>query len=365
MDAMISERMTRAREKDEQFLKLFNQLRERRGRNVRRRLSYKASFTLILISIAKIACLRPEDVLSVKPCASSASTLPRVPPLTRVGAEGGKPSPTVPDHGNTQVLLQVLTHEDPLPSMPSKLSAQNSSPTATTTPVLTVAVTQASQETPARISSSSITVPSAPGSPENPSQIPPSCITFPSAIPESSPELTYSHGTPPTAVVEPPKDVTLPPGDLPSHLTRPSTPRFPSPSTGTEPPLGSIDVVPMTYPGHENGTIQFSHAQSTIPSNPLPRSEEKKVPPKQGQNKTNRPTHGASSPKPSAKVTATSTLPSAQKARQSSIRVIPGAYPRTSMAVDISSWDLVSPVSPSVVVSSKMSWITRLFSWRS
>jgi hypothetical protein len=53
MDALIAERMTRAREKDEQSLRLFNQLRDRRGANVRTRLSHKALFTLILISLTK------------------------------------------------------------------------------------------------------------------------------------------------------------------------------------------------------------------------------------------------------------------------------------------------------------------------
>jgi hypothetical protein len=40
MDAMITERMTRAREKDEHSLRLFNQLRERRGSSVRMGLSH-------------------------------------------------------------------------------------------------------------------------------------------------------------------------------------------------------------------------------------------------------------------------------------------------------------------------------------
>ena len=54
MDAMITERMARAREKDEQSLRLFNQLRERRGSNVRIRSHHRGSFTLIIISMARL-----------------------------------------------------------------------------------------------------------------------------------------------------------------------------------------------------------------------------------------------------------------------------------------------------------------------
>lgn len=316
--------------------------------------------------MVQVACSRTADVPSEQPCAPSASIPPNVPLSSRIRAEGRQLSPVVSDHGYTQGSPQLMTHEEALPSIPPKLPTPDSSSTTTATPVLPASVAQVSQETPAHVSSSSITVPSAPGSPEIPAHISSSSITPPSAIPQpsSETEIPAPRGTPPNAVQEAPEDASFP-GDLPPNLPGPPTPRSPSLLTGTEPPSGSVDIAPLTNPGRGNGTVQLqlSHAQPTIPSNPLPRSE-KKMPPKQSQNKIKKPVRGASSPKPSAKVTPTSILPGTPKARQSSIRIMPGAYPGMSVDLDISSWVLVSPVSPSVVVPSKMSWITRLFSLR-
>ena len=312
--------------------------------------------------MTKVACSRTADVPSEQPCAPSASIPPNVPSSSRVRAEGRQLSPVVSD---TQGSPQLMTHKEPLPSIPPKLPTPDSSSTTTATPVLPAFLAQVSRETPAHVSPSSITVPSVTGSPEIPAHIPSSSITPPYAIPQSSSEteIAEPRGTPPTAVQEEAPENASFPGDLTPNSPGPSTPGSPSVLTGTEPPSGSIDVAPLTNPGRGNGTVQLSHAQPTIPSNPLPRSE-KKVPLRQSQNKINKPTRGTSSPKPSAKVTPISILPSAPKARLSSIRIMPGAYPGMSVDVEISSWVLVSPVSPSVVVPSKISWITRLFSLR-
>ena len=49
MDAMITNRMTQAKERDERSLGLFNQLRERRGPKVRTSLCQEASFILNVV----------------------------------------------------------------------------------------------------------------------------------------------------------------------------------------------------------------------------------------------------------------------------------------------------------------------------
>jgi hypothetical protein len=284
-----------------------------------------------------------------------------VPSSTCDRAEGGQPSPTVPGHGNTEGTPHPLTYNDLLPSTSPELPTSDFSSTATATSIPPASVEQGSQETLAHTSSSDI-VSSSPGSLET---LPHTSSSSNAIPPQSSPEISDPRGAPPTTAQEPPETVSSIP-DQPPHLARPSTPRSPSLLTSTESPSGFIDVAPLTTPGRGNGTTQPSHTKPTVPSDPLPRSAEKKILPtrKQSQNKINRPTRGASSPKPSAKATPTSILPNTPKLRQSSFRVMPGAYPGMSVDVDISSWVLISPVSPSVDVSPKLSWITRLFSLR-
>lgn len=354
---MITERMIRAREKDEQSLRLFNQLRERRGTSVRMRLSHGPSFLFILIFMAQVAYSRTADVSSEQPCALSASIPPNVPSSSRVRVEGGQLSSIVSD---AQGSPQLVTHKGPLHSIPPKLPTPDSSSTTTATPVLPALVAQVSRETPAHVLSSSIAVPSVTGSSEIPASVSSSTITPPPQFSLET-EITEPRGTPSTTVQEATENASFP-GDLTPNLPGPSTPGSPL-LIATEPPSGSIDVAPLTNPGRGNGTVKISHAQPIIPSSPLPRSE-KKAPAKQSQNKINKSPRSASSLKPSAKVTPSSILPSTPKARQSSNRIMPGAYPGMSVDVDISSWVLVSPVTPSVVVPSKTSWISRLFSLR-
>ena len=74
LDSMIIEKMSRANEKDEHHLRLFNQLRERRGPIVRIRLCHKTSFTLILISVPRLRVHIPR----MSP-ARSTPQLPRLP----------------------------------------------------------------------------------------------------------------------------------------------------------------------------------------------------------------------------------------------------------------------------------------------
>lgn len=258
-----------------------------------------------------------------------------MPSLMHVRVEGGQLSPT--HHGDTQGSPQALTHQEPLASTPPKLPTPDSCSTPTATPVLQVSAPLRSPETPTHRSSST---------------------AVPSALPQPSSEFIDPRGVPPTVAHEPPENVSLRPSDSPSHLPVSSTPRSPSLSTCGDPPSGPIDVAPMTHPGRRNGTIQPSHVQPTIPSNLSPRSGEKKMPAKQGQSNFNRPTRGRSAPKPSAKFTPATILPSTTKTRRS-IYVMPGAYPEVSVDVDISSWVLVSPVSPIAEIS-KTGWISRL-----
>ena len=209
--------------------------------------------------------------------------------------------------------------------IPPKLPTIDSLTTTTLTSVSPASVAPPSLETPTHRSSR---------------------ITAPSASSPPSLKSVDPRGRPLTTVHETPKNVALSTGDLPPHLPVLPTPHTPSPLNRPEPLSGPIDVAPMTHSVRRNGTIQPSHTQPTIPSNLSSRTEEKKIVSEHSQNKANRSTRGSSSPKPSAKSTPTSILPNSSKARRSSIRIMPGAYPKTSIDVDISSWVLVSPMSP-------------------
>ena len=268
---------------------------------------------------AKTARSHSADIPSETQSAPSASTPSCVPLPTCVRVEGEQLSPV---HGHSRDSPKALRRQERLASLHPKLLTIDSCTTTALTPVYLASVAPASLETLTHTSSS---------------------IAVPSATPQPTSESVDPRGNLLTAVQETPENVALPTSDLPPH-----SPVLPTPTSfplnRREPPLGPIDVAPMTHSGRRNGAIQ-PYAQSTIPSNLSPQSEEKEIVSKQSRNKVNRSTRGSSHPKPSEKPTPMSILPNSSKTRRSSIRVMPGAYPETSIDVDISSWVLVSPVS--------------------
>jgi hypothetical protein len=384
MDATIAEGMTRAKEKDERFLELFNQLLERRGPNVRisscqkafihvdpaivqetptllnanarirmghtdRRVHTKAqvreglSFLLIRCLIHdKVACSHTAVGTPQEP---STSALTHVSCLTRVKVEEGQRSSI--DHRYTPSSPHTLIQRASLASISRKRPTADSCSTATTAPVPPAPGVSGSLEARTHRSSSGTVTP---------------------AIQQSSSEFAGPRGIQPLApiVQERPENVSLPPSDIPPHLPIPPSSHLPSQSTRTDsdPPPNAIDVAPMVSSERQKGTTQRS-------SNSLPRSEEKKVSPIHSQTKIKRSTRASVTQKPSTKFAPFSLTPSqpgppATRREAPSRLMMPGAFPGTSLDdVDTSSWVLVSPVGPDCQVEvSKRGWFKRMFSRR-
>ncbi|KAI0287769.1 hypothetical protein BC826DRAFT_738871 [Russula brevipes] len=235
---------------------------------------------------------------------------------------------------------QTPTDQESLP--PPKRFAPDSGLTAaaatttTTTPLLSVPVAPGPAETRAHRSSST---------------------ALPSIISRPHIESTDPRGTPPpTTVQDPGQNLPRYPRDFQQHPPVLSSPQPPSFLNRTDPPPNQVGVAPMTDPRCESGTSQHPHTQPTNTPNPLPRSEENKVPPTGSQAKITRSTLSNLSPKPSATI-----APCPLKIAQSPMRLtMPGAFPGTSLDVDVSSWVLVSPGGP--VEAPKTGWFKRIIS---
>ncbi|KAF8466093.1 hypothetical protein DFH94DRAFT_781924 [Russula ochroleuca] len=325
MDAMITKRMTLAKEKDERFLELFNQLRERRGPNETSGLSdtsMRISMGHAVRSVgteAQVACSQTADA----PSETSALTLMSSPTRVRV-EEGQRPSK---DNIYTPDSPHTLTHRASLAPISQKVPTAGSCSATATTHVPPV--------------------PGASGSPEIPS--PKSSSTNVTSAIQQSFESTDPRGTQPTYVQERSERVSSPPSSMPPHLPTPPLP--PSPPR-TDPPSKSIDVAPMVGPERRNGTTRPS-----LNSSRQSGEKEKKV---SSITKIKWSTEGTITFKPSAKFGPFSIPPSSPppKTREAPIRLtMPGAYPEMPLDVDVSSWVLVSPVGP--VEGSKGSWFKR------
>jgi hypothetical protein len=365
---MITNRMSQAKEKDERSLGLFNQLRERRGLNVRTLLCHEASCILtpsffqetstlpnassripmahttqwvdtevqvrrelsvlqpIVSSKGKVACSPTADAPSEK----SASSLTVMPSPTRVRVREGHRSPT--DNRYTPGSPHTLTHYTPLASKSQKRPTAGSCSITTTTPVPSV--------------------PATPGSPEIPSHRP-SSTTITSAIQQSSSE---QRDTQPTTVPGGPESASLPSSGMAPHIPVSPSPSPPPPSTTstrTDPPSTSINAAPVVGPERRNER----------PSNSPPQSGEKRASSIQNETKIKWSTGDSITWKPSGKFepfSIPSSPPPAGKRREAPIRLtMPGTFPGMSVDVDVSSWVLVSPVGP--VETSKRSWFKRLF----
>jgi hypothetical protein len=382
MDATISEGMTRAKEKDERSLELFNQLLERRGPNVRIWSCQKAfihadsvivqetstlpnanaririghteqqvhtkaqvreglSFLLIRCLIHdKVACSQT----AVAPTGTShapstgTSALTHVPSPTRVKVEEGK-SPSI-DHRYTPSSPHTLMHRASLASISRKRPTAGSCSTTTTIPVPPVPGAPGSLEARTHKSSSN-------------------AVTL--TIQQISFEFA-GRGIQPPIVQKRPENVSLPPSGTPPHLLVPPSSHSPPQSNRTDPPPNAIDIAPTVSSERQRGTTQCS-------SNSLPRSEEKKVSPIHGQTNIKRSIRASVTQKPSTKFAPFSLTPSQpgspETRREAPSRLkMPGAFPGTSLDdVDMSSWVLVSPVGPDCQVEvSKRSWFKRMVS---
>jgi len=210
-------------------------------------------------------------------------------------------------------------------------------------------------------------VPPAPGAPESleaRTHIS-SSSAFNPAIRQSSFEFSGSRGSQPPIVQRRPENVSFPPSSIPPQFLVPHSSHSPSQSTRTYPPQNAIDVAPTVVSEHQKGTTQRS-------SNSLPRSEEKKVTLIHSQTKIKRPARTSVTQKPSPKFAPFSLTPGQpgppETRREVPSRLsrlmMPGAFPGTSLDdVDVSSWVLVSPISPDCQVElSKRSWLRRMFS---
>jgi hypothetical protein len=383
MDATIAEGMARAKEKDERSLGLFNQLLERRGPNVRiwlcqnafihvdpaivqetstlpnanarirmghtdRRVHTKAqvreglSFLLIRCLIHdKVTCSHTAVAPTGTPQAPPTSALTHVSFLTLVKVEEGQCSSI--DYRYTPSPPHTLIQRASLASISRKRPTAGSCSTAITTPVPPAPGASGSLEARTHRSSSSTVTP---------------------AIQQSSFEFAGPRGIQPLApiVQERPENVSLPPSGIPPHLLVPPSSHSPPQSTHTDPPQNAIDVAPTVSSERQKGSTPCS-------SNSLPRSEEKKVSPIHGQTKIKRSNRASVTQKPSTKFAPFSLTPSqpgppVTRREAPSRLMMPGAFPGTSLdGVDMSSWVLVSPVSPDCQVEvSKRSWFKRMFS---
>ena len=180
------------------------------------------------------------------------------------------------------------------------------------------------------------------------------------AIQQPSCGCASPRGIRPPIVQERPDSVTLPTSGIPPHSLVPSSSR---PPTRTDPPSNAIDVAPPTARSErQKGNTQRS-------SDSLPRSEEKKMPPIHSQTKIKRPFGASVTQKSSTKFAPFSLTPSQpgppETWREAPSRLtMPGAFPGTSLDdVDMSSWIMVSPLTPVYRVEvSRRSWFKRMFS---
>lgn len=370
--------MTRAKEKDELSLGLYNQLLERRGPTVRiwscqkaiihvdsaivkdmstlsnanvrirtghtnRRVYTKAqvreglSFLLIRSLIYdKAASLHPAVAPTKTPHAPSAFPLTHVPSPTRVKVEEGQFSSI--DHRYTPSSPRTLTHRASFASISRKRPTTGSCSAATITHVPPAPGASESLEARTHRSSSSTVTP---------------------AIQQSSFELAGPRGIQAPIVQEQPENVSLPPSGIPPHLLVPPPSHSPLQSTRTDPPPNAIDVSP---------TVR-SELATQCSSNSIPQSEGGRVSPIHTHSKIGRPTRASVTQKPSTKFALFSlTLSEAgtpENRREAPSRLrMPGAFPGTSLEdADMSSWVLVSPVGPECQLEvSKRNWFKRMFS---
>lgn len=369
--------MTRAKEKDELSLGLFNQLLERRGLNVRiylcqkviihvdpiivqemstlsnanvrirtgytdRRVYTKAqvreelSFFLIRSLIYnKVASLHPVIAPTETSHAPSVFPLTHVPSPTRVKVEEGQFSSI--DHRYTPSSPHTLTHRASFASMSRKRPTAGSCSTTTIAPIPPALGASGSLEARTHRSSSSTATP---------------------AIQRSSFELAGPRGIQPPIVQERQENVSFPPGGIPPHLLMPP-PSHSSQSTRIDPPSNAIDVAPTVSP--ERATQRSS--------NSIPLSEREKVSPIHNYSKIRRSTRTSVTQRPSTKFAAFPLTPSEagtpENRREAPSRLkMPGAFPGTSLEdADMSSWVLVSPVGPECQLEvPKRNWFKRMFS---
>jgi len=368
--------MTRAKEKDERYLELFNQLLERRGPNVRiwscQKVFIHVDSVIVQetstlpnanarirmghtdqqvhtkaqvregLSFLLIRCLIHHKIAYSHTAptgtshASSTSALTHVPSLTRAKVEEGQCSSI--DHRYTPSSPHTLIHRASLASMSRKRPTAGSCSATTTTPVPPAPGASGSLEAPTHRSSSS---------------------TVTLTIQQISFEFA-GRGIQPPIVQKRPENVLLSSGGTPPHLLVPPSSHSPPQSTHTDPPPNTIDVAPTVSSERQKGTTQPS-------SNPLPPSEEKKVSLIHSQTKIKRSTRASVTQKSSTKFAPFSLTPNQPgtpetRREKPSRLMMPGAFPGTSLDdVDMSSWVLVSPVSPDRQVEvSKRSWFKRM-----
>ena len=388
MDATISERMTRAKEKDERTLELFNQLVERRGPNVG--YCHVNAFihvdTVIVqetstfpIANARIRMGRTDRQIQTKAQVREGSSFLLIRCLIhdKVATSHTAVAPTVPVTSHAlpaSALIHVISlTRVKVDEGQRSLIDRRYIPSSPQTLIYRASLSSISRKRPTAGFCSTVTTthsPQAPGASESLEarilKSPSNTVTVTPAIQQSSFKVASTHDIQASIVQERPENVSPPPsGILPHFLVPPSSHSSPQ-STCTDPPPNAIDV-PLTRTVSSERQILKVMTQRS--SNSLPQSEEKKVPPIHNQTKLKESTRNGVTQKSSTKSVPSSLTPCqpgppATRREAPSRLTMPGTFPGTLLDdMDMSSWVLVSPVNPDCRVEvPKRSWFKRMVS---